>query len=424
MEPPARYNRRMPPPAHAATPAAHPLADRVRADVPRVTAIRRDLHAHPELSFGESRTSAIVQRELTDLGVRFTAGLARGTGVVGFIPATIDPAAAPTIALRADMDALPIEEATGAPYASKHAGVMHACGHDGHTAILLGAARAIAASASRPNHVVLVFQPAEEGGAGGKLMCDEGALSGAITGRAVDHVYGLHGWPDVPLGTVATRDGPLLAATDDFAVTIRGKGGHAAYPHLCVDPVVVGAHVIAALQTIASRRVAPTDSVVLTVPSLRSGGPANNIIHDTAEFIGTIRTLRDSTRALAREEFHRIVRGVSEALGAGAEIAWHDGYPATVNDPLATARFRRIARRALPPGRILEREHPTMGGEDFSYYGAHAKACFFFLGLRPPGPVEWPGLHTPRFDFNDEALPVGVELMARLALEPVENDER
>lgn len=388
-------------------------------DLATITALRRDLHAHPELCFEERRTSAVVQRELSALGIAHRAGLAKGTGVLGFLPATTDPARAPTIALRADMDALPIQETSGRAHASTTAGVMHACGHDGHTAILLGAASALSRVAHRPNNVILLFQPAEEGGGGAELLCREGALSGAILGgRPVDQVYGLHGWPELPLGSVATRAGPLLASTDDFVVTIRAKGGHAAYPHLCIDPIVISAQIITALQTIASRRVAPADSVVVSVASLHAGGPANNIIADHACFVGTIRALRASTRALAEEEFKRIVLHTASAHGASAEIQWHQGYPVTENNAAATERFRRVARAVLPPERIIDRDHATMGGEDFSYYGHHAKACFFFLGLRPHGAASMPGLHTAEFDFNDDALPLGIELMSRLALEP------
>jgi hippurate hydrolase len=221
----------------------------------------------------------------------------------------------------------------------------------------------------------------------------------------------------MPLGTVGTRTGPLLAATDEFTVTIRGQGGHAAYPHACTDPIAIGAQVVAALQTLVSRRTNPLDSVVCTVGSFHAGH-ASNVIPDTATLVGTIRTLKDATRAMAEREFRRIVEGVASAMGAKAEIAWETGYPVTENHPGATDRFRAIARAALGAERVIEREHPTMGGEDFSYYGRHTPACFFFLGLRPPTMERYPNLHTPEFDFNDDALPVAIELMCRLATEP------
>ncbi|MBL0927547.1 MAG: amidohydrolase [Phycisphaerales bacterium] len=395
---------------------ADPLRARVAEILPRVRAIRHDLHRHPEVMFTEQRTSGVVQRELADLRIEHRAGLAGGTGVVGWLPATASPAAARTVALRADMDALPIHEETGRPYASQTPGVMHACGHDGHTAMLLGAARVLAASPERPHNVLLVFQPAEEGGAGGEKMCADGAISGRLLGRPADCIYGLHGWPDVPVGAVATRDGPLLAATDEFHLTIRVRGAHAAYPHLSVDPVVVAAHIVTALQTIVARRVNPIDAAVVTVGAIHAGH-ANNVIPETCEMNGTLRSLTDTNRALLETEFKRIVSGVAASLGAEAALDWQPGYPVTHNHPAATARFRTIARRALGDSRVLEREHPTMGGEDFSFYGRHVPASFFFLGLHPGDASPPVNLHTPRFDFNDDALPLGVEMLSRLALE-------
>jgi amidohydrolase len=321
------------------------------------------------------------------------------------------------------MDALPIEERTGKAYASRTPGVMHACGHDGHTSMLIGAARVLAKMPERENNVLFVFQPAEEGGAGGEKMCLDGCLSGTVLGEAADMVYGLHGWPEMALGTVGTRTGPLLAATDEFTVRIVGKGGHAAYPHLCVDPIVTAAQMVTSLQTICSRRTNPLDSVVCTVGSIHAGH-ASNVIPDAAEIVGTIRTLKATTRTMAEAEFRRIVNGVAGAMGATAEIAWHVGYPVTENHPEPTERFRRIAREALGAERVIEREHPTMGGEDFSFYGKYAPACFFFLGLRPAGMERFPNLHTPEFDFNDEALPVGMEMMVRLAAAAIEGVHR
>ncbi len=387
----------------------------IKSDLAAVTDLRHDLHRHPEIMFTEKRTSAAVVRELTALKIEHKAGLAGGTGVLGFVPATGNPAAAKTVALRADMDALPIHEKTGKAYASETPGLMHACGHDGHTSMLVGVARALTKTVDRPNNVLLIFQPAEEGGAGGEKMCQDGCLSGKILGKKADVIYGLHGWPELPVGVVATRTGPLLAATDEFTVKVHGRGGHAAYPHICIDPVVVAAHIVTALQTICSRRTNPLDSLVCTVGSIHAGH-ASNVIPDFAEMVGTIRTLKAETRETAEREFRRIVGGIAEAMGAKAEINWHVGYPVTENAPEPTERFRRIAREALGAENVLEREHPTMGGEDFSFYGRHVPACFFFLGIKPGSMRTYPNLHTPEFDFNDEALPVGIEMMARLAL--------
>lgn len=394
------------------------LRDVVEADLAELVAFRHDLHRHPELSYEEERTNARVCEELDKLGIAHKPRIAK-TGVVAHLPAT-DGGSRDAVALRADMDALPLTEITGRPYASETNGVMHACGHDGHTAILLGAARALSRLEHRPNPVTFLFQPAEEGGAGGLRMCDEGCLlgeEGGGVGPRVGRVFGLHGWPEIPVGHVATRPGPLLAATDDFVVRVRGTGGHAAYPHMASDPVLATAHVITAIQSIASRHVGPTDSVVVTVGRV-AGGTANNVIPTEVEFIGTVRTLRPETRRLARDRFFGIVEQTAAAQGCHAEIQWDEGYPVTANDAALTERFFSIARDGIGDDRVSLVEHPSLGGEDFSYYGQHVPACFFLLGLLAPGadPATTPKLHQPQFDFNDDALATGVEMMCRLAL--------
>ncbi len=390
----------------------------VEHELESLVAIRHDLHAHPELGFEEVRTSKVVQRELTELGVAFKAGLARGTGVIAHLPAS-DALRAhrPAVALRADMDALPITERTGKAYSSKSHGVMHACGHDGHTTILLGAARVLS-KIHRPNPVTLVFQPAEEGGGGGERMCEDGALGGegrGGLGTPVGRIFGLHGWPQFPLGQVASKAGAMLAAVDDFIVDVEGVGGHAAYPHLGTDPILASAHVIAALQSIASRNVGPLDNVVVTVGQIE-GGTANNIIPASVRFIGTVRTLKAETRKLAKERFFGVVENTCRALGCRARIEWHDSYPVTMNDAGLTEEFFEVARGAIDPSRVVRVENATMGGEDFAYYGALVPACFFFLGLKPAGAETFPTLHQPDFDFNDDALGLGIELMCRLAV--------
>jgi amidohydrolase len=398
--------------------ASQALRAAIAREMPGLLAFRHDLHKHPELSFQEKRTGQVVQRELSKLGIRFKAGLGGGTGVVGFLPATVKgQEAAPTIALRADMDALPIVEQTGKPYSSVHPGVMHACGHDGHTAMLLGAA-VVLSKMERPHNVTLVFQPAEENEGGGKLMCQEGMLlgdAGAGIGPRVSKIYGLHGWPQLTLGQIASRPGPLMAAVDDFVVTIRGVQSHGAYPHLSRDPIVTTAHIITALQTIASRNVGPLDAVVVTVGQIE-GGSANNIIPEAVRIIGTVRTLRDEIKTIARERFHQIVTQTAEAHGCVASIDYHDGYPVTANDKAEYARVKAIARDVTGEANTLELDNPTMGGEDFSFYGRHVPSCFFFLGLRPVGAGdEYPSLHQPLFDFNDDAMPLGIEMFVRLA---------
>lgn len=413
----------------------HQTAEVVRRSIedllPEAVEFRHDLHRHPELMFEESRTAERVAQALRDIGLAVVDGLApeaggeRGTGIVAYLPATVgDASKARTIGLRADMDALPILEATGLPYSSSKPGVMHACGHDGHTTILLTAARALSRIEERSNHIVFCFQPAEEGGAGGEKMCADGAIDGTALqkehgiGTRVDMMFGLHGWPELALGQVATRTGPLLAATDEFEVTVRGRGGHAAQPERAIDPVVVAAHIVTALQTIASRRTEPNDAVVVTVGSIHAGA-AHNVIPDTAELRGTVRTLLPETRAMAEAEFRRICQSIASAFGAECDISWHSGYPVTFNDPGATEHFRTVARSVLgekAETHLIEKDKPTMGGEDFSYYGHHCPACFFLLGLRPDHMDAYPNVHTPKFDFNDDAIGLGVELFCALAL--------
>jgi len=400
------------------TTAAEQLRDIVQRCAPRAVDIRHDLHAHPELMYEERRTSARVCEELDRLAVEHIPGLAGGTGVLAHLPATTDDGARrPAVALRADMDALPIIEQTGAPYASTHPGRMHACGHDGHTATLLCAAAALSQIRQRPNPVTFLFQPAEEGGAGGRRMCEDGALDGSRLGPPVGAVFGLHGWPDLEQGHVSTKPGPLLAATDNFRIRIVGIQAHGAMPHTGVDPIIAASHLVCALQTIASRTVDPLDSVVCTIGRF-AGGSASNIIPETVELEGTIRTLQPDTRATAERRLRDIVEHTARAHACRAELDWTTGYPVTDNHPDAVARFQRAARQTLPQDRVERTPAPFMGGEDFAFYAAHAPACFFLLGLRRPGETNPPGLHTPQFDFNDEALPLGAELFCRLALEP------
>lgn len=398
--------------------SAAALRERIEPELGELIAIRHDLHQHPELMFEERRTSELVARELRALGIETKTGLAGGTGVLGYLPPTIETEARAT-ALRADMDALPLTEITAKPYASTVPGRMHACGHDGHVAILLGVARVLAKLEHRPRPVTFVFQPAEEGGAGGEKMCDDGCLLGAAgggLGAPVGEIFGLHGWPSVPVGHVSTRPGPLLAATDEFDIRVVGVGGHAAYPHLARDPVVAAAAIVTALQTIASRTASPLDSVVCTVGKI-AGGTVNNVIPEAVELVGTVRTLRAETRTIARRRLFEIAEGVAAAHGCKAEVVWHDGYPVTSNDAALTEAFFETARATLGEDRVRLTPEPGMGGEDFSYYGRHVPGCFYLLGLLAKGedPARVPQLHQPTFDFNDDAIATGVELMAALA---------
>ncbi len=394
----------------------------IQQHLPEITAIRRDLHAHPEILFTEERTSKIVQDELTKLGITFKNNIGgkepnTGTGVMAYIPATVDNPG-DCIGLRADMDALPIPEQNTFEYKSTIEGKMHACGHDGHTAILIGIARVLSSLEHRPNPVTLVFQPAEEGGGGGNFMCRDGALDGDEKnglGPKIDRMYGLHGWPDMPLGTVATKKGALLAATDTFEITINGSQGHAAYPHLCNDPIVAGAQIVSAAQSLVSRTTSPVDSLVVTFGAFHSG-TAYNVIPEQAHLKGTIRTLNMDTRAKIKERFFELVESTAKAMGCEAEVVWNNGYPVTNNDDNEADRVMQIAQNATLTTQTEWITEPSMGGEDFSYYCQKVPSCFYLIGLNESKTEAYPGLHTPNFDFNDNAIGIGIEMMCLLAL--------
>jgi amidohydrolase len=375
-------------------------------------ALRHDLHQHPELMYQEHRTAKRVSEHLTEFGVEHKSGLAGGTGVLGYLPATTkSPSDAETIALRADMDALPIHENTGVAYSSQTPGVMHACGHDGHTAILVGTAKLLKQQ-ERDRNVLFVFQPAEEGGAGGRRMCEDGVLDGSVLGTKADIIFGLHCAPMVELGSLSSRVGPMMASTDEFTIIVRGKGGHAAGPHHTNDPIVVAAHIITALQTIASRGVDPLESVVVTVGKIEAGA-VSNVIPTTATMVGTIRTLKAEVREFAVKRVSEIASQIASAFGATAEMIHKEGYPVTSNDEVAHSRLTKIAEELV--GDNWGEYPPVMGGEDFSFYGHHVPACFYWLGIVPKG-ESYAQVHTPDFDFNDDALPIGIEMMSQLAL--------
>ncbi len=388
----------------------------LQRELPSLIALRHDLHAHPELGYQEKRTSEIVQRELTAMGVKFVAGLAGGTGVLAHIPAPGSDR--PAIGLRADMDALPILEETSVAYASKTPGVMHACGHDGHTTMLLGAARVLSTIARErplPRPVTFLFQPAEEGGAGGERMVKDGCLNGSVLGPPVEHMFGLHGWPELRLGSVSTRVGPMLAAADRFEITVEGVGGHAAYPHFTSDAIVASAAIITALQQIASRNVGPLDSVVVSITMVHAG-TAFNVLPPEVKLAGTLRTLRPEVQSHAIKRLEEIATLTAAAHRCTANVDYHFGYPVTVNAPEAVAIFEDVAKRELGEAHVPPLENPVMGGEDFSFYCREVPSCFFALGLLPKGHDRMPKLHQPTFDFNDDALPIGINMFCALAL--------
>ena len=350
------------------------------------------------------------------LHIPFEAGLAE-TGVVGWIlPLDSEAAKRPAIGLRADIDALPIEEETGLAYASTRSGTMHACGHDGHTAILLGTALALAAMRDRLSRPVkLLFQPAEEVGGGAARMIGEGALDATVGGIAVGRMFGLHGWPHAPLGTVRTRTGALFASTDWVRIRLTGRGGHAAAPHRGTDPIVAAAQTITALQSIVSRNIDPALAAVLTITQLRAG-TAVNIIPDVAELSGTIRAVCPQTRNLVAERVEWVAQQTAAAMGCEAEVQIDSGYPPTFNDEAWTTDVIKRAAQTVGEPNVMIMEHPEMVAEDFAYYGEQIPSCFALLGLCPTDRAHYPGLHTPTFDFNDAAIPLGIRLMCQVAL--------
>jgi len=401
-----------------------------------LTRLRHQLHQHPESAFEEVNTAALIRGELTRLGIPFEAGFAGGTGTVAHLAGgaptqTIDAASsaktnsksiansvAHSIALRADIDALPMPDESNTAWRSQIAGRAHACGHDGHTVMLLGAARVLAHISKKfplPNPVTFVFQPAEETGMGAARMIQDGALDGSRIGPAVKRVYGLHAWPSLEVGCVASRPGPMLASAHAFEVIINGRGGHAAWPHLAADPIMVAAAIVQALQTIVSREIDPLDAAVVTITAIH-GGDAFNVIPPTVSMRGTTRALKNSVRDHVNARVTQICQSIAASLGASATVHFLPGTPATNNCPETFARFERVAKVALGNDKVQPLHNPVMGGEDFSHYGEVASACFFALGQKRPN-EHFPPLHHPAFDFNDDSITTGVEMFCHLALD-------
>lgn len=380
-----------------------PILNRAAELQDEVAGWRRELHRMPELNFDLYRTSAFVEAKLREFGCdEVVTGMAK-TGVVALIRGRSGPG--PTIGLRADMDALPIVEASGVPYASETTGVMHACGHDGHTAMLLGAAKYLAETRNFAGAVALIFQPAEEGGGGGNIMVQEGMMERFNISR----VFGMHNMPGLPVGQFAIRSGAIMAATAEFTITVKGKGGHAAMPHRSVDPVVIASHLVVALQTIVSRTTDPIESLVVTVTKFHAGD-AYNIIPEQAEIAGTVRTLKKEVAALARERIHAICAGIGASFGAEIMVDYDANYPVTFNHADETVAAANVAAEVAGPNRVLRDIPPVMGGEDFSYMLEARPGAFIFMGNGDTA-----GLHHPAYDFNDEAIPHGMSYWIRLA---------
>lgn len=369
-----------------------------------LVAVRHDLHQHPELGFEEERTQGVIRDWLVQHG--FSPRESAGTGLV----ADLNPqSAGPTIALRADMDALPMEEETDLPYRSVHPGRAHKCGHDGHTTILMGAAAVLSQiKDSVPGNVRLLFQPAEEGvrGGGARVLVDEGALSD------VDEVYGLHSWPAWPKGELRVAAGPVMAQVHRFDIAITGVGGHGSQPQICRDPIIAAAHMITALQTVVSRGMGSDGGAVLSVCCV-DAGTTHNVIPDTADLKGTIRTFSASATERVLERLREVVSGSAASFGVSAELEIEEGFPVLENNAECAAAVARIGEQVLGEGKVTDAELPMAGGEDFAYYALARPSAFFFLGAKI-GDEDTPTCHHPDFDFDDDLIQVGMELFLRI----------
>jgi hippurate hydrolase len=386
-----------------------PIVNRIADLHEEIAGWRRDIHAHPELLYDVHRTAALVAEKLKSFGCdEVVTGLGR-TGVVGVIRGRKGQGKADghgkVVGMRADMDALPITEATDVPYKSTVPGKMHACGHDGHTAMLLGAAKYLAETRNFSGTAVMIFQPAEEGGAGGRAMVQDGLMDRF----GIQEVYGMHNFPGMPVGSFALRPGPLMAAADTFAIEIEGVGGHAARPHLTVDPVLIGAHIITQAQSIVSRNIDPLDSAVVSI-TVFEAGTTDNVIPQAVRLRGTARSLTEHTRDRLEERLRQLVENTAVAHGASARFTYHRGYPVTRNHETQTAFAAAVAGEIAGASRVDTNIAPVMGAEDFSFMLESRPGAFIFVGNGDSA-----GLHHPAYNFNDEAIPTGTSYWVKLA---------
>ena len=380
-----------------------PIVNRVADLHDEITAWRRDLHAHPELQYDVHRTAGAVSEKLKSFGCDdVVTGIGR-TGVVGVIRG--GKPGAKVIGMRADMDALPIEEATGVPYKSTVPGKMHACGHDGHTAMLLGAAKYLAETRNFAGTAVVIFQPAEEGGAGARAMMDDGLFERF----GIEEVFGMHNYPGMPIGQFAIRSGPTMASTDAITIDIEGVGGHAAWPHFGVDTVVVGAQIVNQLQSIVARNVDPLQAAVISICMFQAGH-TDNVIPQHAKLRGTARALSPKVRDLLQKRVREVVEGTARAYGAKAELTYTTGYPVLVNDERKTAFAAALAREVAGRDKVNTECPPLMGAEDFAFMLQERPGAFIYIGNGNSAQ-----LHNPAYDFNDEAIPAGTSYWVRLA---------
>ena len=377
------------------------IIDDIQASHAEFTALRRDIHAHPELGFEETRTSTLVANKLREWGYEATTGLGK-TGVVGTLKRGNSPR---SIGIRADMDALPMQEANTFGHHSSHPSRMHACGHDGHTTILLAAAKHLATHQNFDGTLHLIFQPAEEGGAGALAMVEDGLMERF----GINEVYGMHNMPGIPLGAFAIRKGGIMAAPDKFSITVKGRGGHAAQPHRTIDPITIGAQIVGNLQMIASRNADPIRSVVVSVTRFHAGS-SHNIIPNEALIAGTVRSLDETVRDLAQVRIKQMAEGIALANGAEAEVVYERYCPVTFNHSDETDHAIRVARDVVGEPNVDPDVDPSMAGEDFSFMLKERPGAFIFLGNGDSA-----GLHNPGYDFNDEAIAYGISYWVKLA---------
>ena len=392
------------------------MAVKIRPEVAAIAddiiAIRRDIHKYPELGFDEHRTSGLVAEHLKDLGFDVATGIGK-TGVIGDLKGN---KGGPTIGLRADMDALPIQETGDIPYRSVNDGIMHACGHDGHTAMLLGAATVLKQFQEHlKGNIRFIFQPAEEGGGGARYMIEDGCLD------TVDEIYGIHLWNYQKYGEVGIKDGPTMAAADEFAITIKGVGGHGATPQGTVDAVLVSAHLVTALQTIVSRNTNPLESTVVTVGQI-NGGHNFNVIADEVVLKGTARAYTEDNRQMIKSRMEEIINGIGRTFGADIEFTYMDGYPPTINNETAYEKLKISAKKVVGAGCGFP--YLSMGGEDFSYYAQKIPGCFFFVGSAPiDREILTVPHHCSHFDIDENALLVGSSIFVQLIEDQLINSQ-
>jgi amidohydrolase len=382
-----------------------PIINRIAEFHADMTEWRRHIHANPETAFEEFQTADFVAEKLESFGIEVHRGLA-GTGVVGSLKGAKGDG--PAIGLRADMDALNMEEKNEHPWRSRNPGKMHACGHDGHTTMLLGAARYLAETRNFAGTVRFIFQPAEENEGGGRVMVEDGLFEKFDC----ESVWGMHNFPGQDLGTFAVCRGPAMAAADRFDIRITGKGGHAAAPHLATDSILAGSHLVTAVQSIASRNIDPLESVVVTITQFHAGD-AYNIIPEDARLTGTIRTFKPHVQKDAEEALRRIVDGVAKTYGVAIELDFRHGYPPTVNDQDESDFAARVAADIVGDENVIQDPDPKMGAEDFAYMLLERPGCYIWIGNGPGVGGCW--LHNPQYDFNDDALPLGATYWVRLA---------